>query len=70
LAILVDMAVETQAPVSLEEYLNTSYRPDREYRDGVLVERNMGDRNHARMRFLLAAYIARREKQWNVETIH
>jgi hypothetical protein len=29
-----DMAVETL--LSLEEYLTTSYSPDREYRDGVL----------------------------------
>jgi len=29
--------------VSLEEYLNTSYDPDVEYVDGVLVERNVGD---------------------------
>jgi hypothetical protein len=30
--------------ISLEEYLHTSYSPDREYRDGVLVERNVGDK--------------------------
>ena len=30
--------------VALEEYLNTSYSPDREYVDGVVVERNVGDR--------------------------
>ena len=27
--------------ISLTEYLNTSYRPDREYLDGEIVERNM-----------------------------
>ena len=26
----------------IEEYLNTSYSPDREYIDGELVERNVG----------------------------
>jgi hypothetical protein len=30
--------------VALEEYLNTSYSPDREYVDGVVVERNVGGR--------------------------
>jgi Uma2 family endonuclease len=39
------MAVETLIPV--EEYLNTSYDPDMEYVDGVLVERNMGDWSHS-----------------------
>ena len=39
------MAVETLIPV--EEYLNTSYDPDMEYVDGVLVGRNMGDWLHS-----------------------
>ena len=33
--------------VSVEEYLNTSYDPDVEYIDGVLVERNVGDWLHS-----------------------
>ena|SRR5689334_24274135 len=39
------MAVETL--ISVEEYLNTAYDPDVEYVDGVLVERNVGDRFHS-----------------------
>jgi Uma2 family endonuclease len=38
------MAVETL--VSVEEYLNTSYSPDMEYVDGVLVEINVGEWDH------------------------
>ncbi len=59
------MGVETLLP--LEEYLNTSYSPDREYRDGVLVERNLGDKAHARLQALLTIYIGSRRKQWNIE---
>lgn len=33
--------------VSLEEYLNTAYSPDREYVDGVVVERHVGERPHS-----------------------
>ncbi len=33
--------------ISVEEYLNTSYRPDMEYVDGVLVETNVGDLLHS-----------------------
>jgi Uma2 family endonuclease len=33
--------------ISVEEYLNTSYDPDVEYVDGVLVERNVGDEQHS-----------------------
>ena len=39
------MAVETL--VSVEEYLHTSYDPEVEYVDGVLVERNVGDWQHS-----------------------
>jgi hypothetical protein len=34
------MAATTQIPLS--EYLATSYRPDREYVDGEIRERNVG----------------------------
>ncbi|MGO9256211.1 MAG: Uma2 family endonuclease [Bryobacteraceae bacterium] len=59
------MGVETLLP--LEEYLDRSYSPDREYRDGVLVERNLGDKAHALLQLLLGAYLARRRKQWNIQ---
>jgi Uma2 family endonuclease len=39
---------------SLEEYLHTSYEPDMEYVDGVLVERNVGTLLHS---FLLTIVI-------------
>ena len=34
-------------PVSLEEYLSTSYDPDLELVDGLLVERNVGEWIHS-----------------------
>jgi hypothetical protein len=33
--------------VSLQEYLDTAYSPDREYVDGVVVERHVGERPHS-----------------------
>ena len=35
--------------VSLDEYLDTAYSPDREYVDGVVVERHVGERPHSRV---------------------
>ena len=58
------MSVQTLLPV--EEYLNTSYSPDREYRDGTLVERNVGDKAHAMLQIALGSYVHRRRKQWKV----
>ncbi len=40
-------ALPTSPLVTVEEYLNTSYEPDVEYVDGVLVERNVGDWLHS-----------------------
>src|ERR1700720_4130848 len=51
------------ALVSVEEYLNTDYSPDCDYVDGVLEDRNVGQRTHAltqrRILFFLAALEAR-----------
>jgi Uma2 family endonuclease len=37
----------TTALISVSEYLTTSYRPDCDYVDGELVERNVGERDHS-----------------------
>jgi len=60
------MATPTQ--VSIEEYLNTSYRPDREYVDGEVRERNVGKWEHARVQALLAAWFLQHESKWGVMT--
>jgi Uma2 family endonuclease len=56
-----------QTLISLEEYLNTSYSPDREYRDGVLMERNVGTRGHSLLQTRLASYFNHRRNQWKIE---
>ncbi len=60
------MIVDVAALIPVEEYLETSYSPDREYRDGALVERNLGDRAHASLQATLAAYFYNRRRQWNI----
>jgi Uma2 family endonuclease len=52
--------------ISLEEYMATSYRPDREYIDGEVRERNMGKWDHARLQALLAAWFESQEPAWGV----
>src|SRR5580765_5603091 len=46
--------------VSLEEYLDTSYSPDREYVDGVVVERHVGERPHSKVQKNLITVFDRR----------
>lgn len=55
--------------ISLKEYLETSYRPDCEYLDGELLERNVGEFDHARLQMLLSHYLCSREKQWGILVI-
>lgn len=42
------------AMVTLEEYLSTSYDPDREYVDGRLIERNVGTNKHSFLQLHIA----------------
>jgi Uma2 family endonuclease len=56
----------TQAQLSIDEYLHTSYQPDREYLDGELRERNVGKWEHARVQWLLASWFARHEAEWGI----
>jgi len=61
------MSMGAQTLISLEEYLTTSYSPDREYRDGVVMERNVGDNAHSLLQGNLVIYIGVRRKQWGVQ---
>lgn len=58
------MATAVTIPIS--EYLETSYRPDCEYIDGEVVEKNMGKWEHSRLQAILAALFYLHEEQWGV----
>ena len=58
-----NVSMPTTALVSVEEYLETSYRPDCDYVKGVVEERHVGQREHSGVQeSLLAWYRARRGK--------
>ena len=54
--------------VSLDEYLNTSYRPDMDFVDGELVERNVGTQSHGRLMCIAASFLSPMRKSHRVET--
>ena len=60
------IAVSTATVVPLGEYLATGYRPDCEYLDGQLLERNVGEWDHSRLQMLLSRYLSNRESQWGI----
>ena len=45
------------ALVSVEEYLRTAYEPDCDYVDGVVLERNVGEKSHAKVQKRLMWYL-------------
>jgi Uma2 family endonuclease len=57
----------TSTRLSLLQYMKTNYRPDREYVDGELVERNVGKWEHARLQALLTVWLGSQEKTWSVK---
>jgi Uma2 family endonuclease len=55
--------------VSVSEYLSTTYRPDREYVDGEIVERNVGKKPHSRAQTRMAAFLSVHEAERGIESL-
>jgi Uma2 family endonuclease len=54
---------------TLEEYLKTDYQPDREYLDGEIVERNLGEYEHANLQTALAVWFRNHQREWNIRAV-
>jgi len=61
------MATAVHIPVS--EYLATNYRPDCDYVDGEVRERNLGTRPHAALQGILAAIFHANRKSWGIVSL-
>jgi Uma2 family endonuclease len=61
------MATVNAALVPLEEYLETVYRPDRDWIRGELRERNVGEKPHARIQRYLCFVFQSNQDAWRVE---
>jgi len=55
--------------ISLEDYLRTSYRPDCDYVDGELQERNLGEFEHGFVQTFLASWFFQHRQQWGLHVI-
>jgi Uma2 family endonuclease len=54
------------ALVTVEEYLHTVYRPDCDYVDGEVVDRNVGEKDHADAQGEIFFNLRLRRAEWNV----
>ena len=59
----------TAIAISVEEYLSTTYRPDCDYVDGEVLERNVGEWDHSRLQTLLTRYLSNREAPWGIVVV-
>jgi Uma2 family endonuclease len=55
--------------ISVSEYLKNSYRPDCDYVDGRIEERNVGEHDHAALQAELIFWFRQRQEEWNVEVL-
>ncbi|MGH9610412.1 MAG: Uma2 family endonuclease [Bryobacteraceae bacterium] len=58
------MAAATQIPI--QTYLSTVYRPDRDYVDGSVEERNVGERDHSWVQGSFIAFFRSRFRQTGI----
>jgi hypothetical protein len=52
--------------LTLEQYLQTSYRPDRDFVDGVTEERNVGESEHSDFQSELIYWFRVHRQEWNI----
>ncbi len=60
-------AIPQSARVPVEEYLATSYRPDCDYVDGEIEERNLGEKEHSILQQALVFLFRLNRDTWHVE---
>jgi Uma2 family endonuclease len=61
------MASSTLIPVS--EYLSTTYRPDCDYIEGEIRERNLGEQPHAHLQNIFGGIFREHRKEWAVRAL-
>ena len=54
---------------SLTEYLTTSYHPDRDYVDGAVEERNLGEFEHAAVQAFLTSWFFEHRTEWQLRVL-
>jgi Uma2 family endonuclease len=63
------MATATPVYVPLEEYLHTSYHPDRDWINGETKERNLGEQSHARIQAFFAYLFRLHAHDWSIRVL-
>jgi Uma2 family endonuclease len=59
----------TSTLISVSEYLSTSYRPDCDYVDGEVQERNLGEYDHGKLQGILFVLLYAKRKEWQIRVV-
>ncbi len=63
------MSTATRLPLTVDDYLHTSYSPDCDYVDGDLQERNVGEFDHAEVQGALVQWFRNHAQEWNIPSL-
>jgi Putative restriction endonuclease len=63
------LIMATSTSISIAEYLSTSYRPDCDYVDGEVQERNLGEYDHGKVQLVLGVLFYGKRKEWQVRVV-
>jgi len=61
--------VATTQLIPVSEYLSTAYRPDVDYVEGEIQERNLGERDHGKLQVFFAVFFSTHRKDWRLDVI-
>ena len=53
--------------ISLDQYLHTFWEPDREFVDGEVLERNLGEKDHAAWQMAIAVWLRNFRQSANIQ---
>jgi len=62
-------AATVSSLLSIEQYLNTTYRPDVDYVDGHIEERNLGEFDHGDLQLEIGSFLRVRQKKWSIRVV-
>lgn len=55
--------------VTVDKYLRSTHRPDCDFVDDQIVERNWGEHDHAALQAALILWFGQRQEEWNIEVL-
>lgn len=61
--------VSSTTSISVSEYLNSNYSPDRDFVNGRLGERNFGEHDHAAVQAALILWFGQHQDKWRIEVL-